>query len=419
MKVDKFILKNGLKILQINNPSANTVAVGIFVGVGSRHESNKLNGISHFLEHLMFKSNDKYTTAEIAEKLDSLGAKYNAETSYESTHYYIYGDSKNYLDFIDIICNIYLSPKLDKQDIELERGVVIEELNSFIDDQNEIINDRMNETLFNNSQLKNPIIGTEKNIKSFTRNDLVNYRKKYYVPENTVFVISGNFNKDKSFNLIKKLLEPLKKSNNDLSYELNQLKPQTKPRLILDYDENIAQTDIMITFRSESMYSENNFKYDIISDILASGISSRLFKLLRNKMAITYSIYSYNIAYKSEGVFVINIGVNNGRVDEAIRKILNEIRFLRENGISEEELEKCKKIRETALKLSFQTPQDLLQYAGLEELFYKKVITLEKRIEFYNKINLKDINNLMEILFKSENLNIIIYGAFIKDKEIF
>ncbi len=393
-------LNNKLRILMIPNNKFDSIAVGIFVKVGSRYEDNKNNGISHFLEHMLFK--DK----KLIEKLDCLGAKYNAETSYETTHYYIYGSKKDCFEFIELISNIYKSSSFKIEDIEQEKKVITEELNMLIDDSDEIINDEINKKVFYNSNLKLPIIGTKKNIKSFTKKDLEEYYKKYYVPPNTLFVISGNFNYKLVYEKIKQNFDSIKyidKKNYLLSMPKSII--QKEPKLHLIKDNNLTQTNIMITYRSNNMMENNELYYDIIADILSSGCSSRLFNLLRNKLGISYYNYSYNLSYLYEGIFIINVGVDPNRSKECINEILKELEKLYKNGITQEELNKSKKIRETNYMFSIENPLDILNYFGQIELFQ-----INDKFKDLNKIKVNDINKIIKKMFNKDNLNIFVHG---------
>lgn len=420
-RVYRKIMDNKMRVLLIPIEETDTVAVGIFIKIGSRYEDKKTSGIAHFLEHMMFKGTEHMTSQVISEKLDSVGAKYNAETSYETTHYYIYGH-KNDIDlFINLMTEIYLYPLFREEDIITERGVVIEELNMVKDDPQEIIQDMFHSVLFTNSSLKYPIIGTKKNISSFTRKDLIKFRHHYYTPERTVFVVSGNIDKNAVFESIeKKFAKHIYKNYHDVILPITDPPFQSKPNIVYKANKDISQTNVMIVFRSTSMYSKYADIYDIISDVLSSGSSSRLFILLRNKLGITYFANAYNIAYAYEGAFAIHIGVDNKRVDEAIRNIFGELMNLKKKGITAEEVEKAKKIRITAFSLSLQTPQDLLNYYGLQELYYrvgqvpsdsKHKTDVKTRIQEYEAITVEEVNLTIKHLFTPENLNIIIYGS--------
>lgn len=427
-KINRKILDNGMRLLFIPMTNSDTVSMGIYVKAGSRYETVKENGIAHFLEHMMFKGTKHMSSVDIATKLDSVGAKYNAGTSYESTYYYLYGHKEYTKLFIDIISDIYINPVFHESDILTERNVVVEELNMMKDEPSEIIHNLMYETLFSNSSLGLPIIGTKNNILNFTRNDFINFRKNKYTSDRTVFVIAGNFNLK---NISKYVVGKFKHNNfenNNSKHIMIPFSPeikQSKSSIIVNHNKNISQTHIIISFKSDNIYSDNLYIYDIVADILASGSSSRLFDLLRNKLGITYFINVYNTSYLHEGVFTIHIGVDNKRVDEAINKILKELKDIKINGITNDELNKAKNIRISSVAVELQTPNDLMSYYGMQELIYNvgasassnvdrtKVSTL---IDNYKKIDKKTVNNLINSLFVEHNMNIFIYGTKNKSK---
>ena len=419
--IHRDILDNKMNLLLIPNHQTDTIAVGMFVKVGARYETKETNGISHFLEHMMFKGTVNYPKNKIPELLDSVGAIYNAETSYESTCYYIYGHKNDIKLFIDIISDIFLNPELRDDDIALEKGVVIEEFNMFRDDPQDIIDNMLHKTIFHHCSLKYAIIGTKENIMRFNSNDLRKFRDEYYIPERTIFVVSGNFDIDSVYNLIK----------NNMAYVSNfksiALAPQTNkkinfnPKISVREHSNIAQTHIIIAFRSDSVYSKYCDIYELIAAILSSGSSSRLFNLLRNKLGVSYFTTAQNYAYSGEGIFCIQMAVDNKRVDEVIKEVLKEIKNLRKyNCITISELAKVKKIKTTAFSLALQTPVDLMNYYGTQDLFNNigilpegaiKRKDVQTRIRDFESISLEQVIEVSRSLFKNKNLNIIIYGS--------
>lgn len=421
-RVYRKILNNNMRCLLIPMDDTDTVAVGIFIKVGSRYETAQNSGVAHFLEHMMFKGTTHLQTSTISNQLDSVGARYNAETSYEQTNYYIYGHKNDTELFIKLITDLYQNPLFREEDIKVEKGVVIEELNMAADDANEQVHEMMFADIFDNSSLKMPIIGTKKNILNYTRKDIVSFRKQYYIPERTAFVVSGNFNKHRIYKLIKNLFKKSPKSENDpnnhIPFPLFDPPVQIKPNLQIK-KKKIAQTSLVIAFRSHSIYSEREEIYDIIADVLTSGSSSRLFTLLRNKLGAIYFCSAYNMSFTYEGIFSIHIGVDNKRVDEVINKVMEELQEMKKKGITQQELDKAKKIRITSFSLSLQTPQDLLSYYGSQEITYRvgnikehadKKTDIKDHISYYDRITLKQVNEVIGELFRSENLNIFIYG---------
>jgi len=419
-KVYRKILPNNMRVLLVPMVNTETIAVGMYVKVGSRYETAYNSGIAHFLEHMMFKGTKHMKTETISYKLDSVGARYNAETSYEHTCYYIYGHKNDTELFVKMIADIYLNPLLNKEDIEIEKGVVTEELNMTADDPNEQLHELIFRNMFTNSSLGMPIIGTLKNIKNYTQRDIIDFRSKFYVPERTVFIITGNFSKNKILNLIKgifkhKMTNVIKQDKLSRSqlYPLDDPIIQTMP-LIKIKKSKVSQTSIAIVFRSHSLYSGREEIYDLLSDILTTGTSGRLFILLRNKLGAIYYVSSNNMSFMHEGIFVINIGADNKRVSEIIDKVLEELHSIKKNGVSQEELDKAKKIRITSFTLGLQTPQELLSYYGMNEIMYgiDNVYrnSIKDNIKKYEKITLTEINEVADELFRKEHINIFING---------
>lgn len=419
-KVYRNTLDNKLKTILIPIDHSDTVAVGIFVKVGSRYETENNNGISHFLEHMMFKGSRHYSGASISEKLDSVGAIYNAETSFESTSYYIYGHKTDLELFIKIMIDIYTNPIFREEDIITERGVVYEELNMYKDDPQDMLDNFIHEMVFSNSSLKLPILGSKKVLSGISRKDLVSFRKKYYVPERTVFVVSGNFDKKKIFDMLKSRLAKLKNGNHDIIVPIQDPIIQTKEEQFTLEKIDMAQTIVTLVYRSHSYFSTYSDIYDIIADVLASGSSSRLYNLLRNKMGATYFSYAENIAHTYEGIFLINLSVDSKRVKEVIEKVKEEINKLIKKGITVQELEKAKKIRITAFALGLQTPQNLMNFYGTQEIMYNigaiplhvnnMRVNVKTRIEDYRNIELRTVNAVIKDLFRDDKLNIFVLG---------
>ncbi len=412
-------LKNKLRTVLVPIDHTDTVAVGIFVKVGSRYETEINNGTSHFLEHMVFKGTRHYPGMSISEKLDGVGAIYNAETSYEMTSYYIYGHKSDLELFIKIIIDIYSNPLFKEEDIITERGVVYEELNMYKDDSTEVLDNFVNETMFNNSSLKYPILGTKKILSTITRKDLINFRKKYYVPERTVIVVSGDFDRKKIFEMLDSRLSKIKNGTHDIIMPIQDPVIQTKREDYMISKQDISQTLVTIAFKSYSLFSQYSDIYDIISDVLSTGSSSRLFNLLRNKMGATYFSHSSNSAFTYEGLFTINLGVDSKRTEEVIGKVIEELQKLVKKGITKEELEKAKKIRITAFALGLQTPQDLMNFYGNQEIMFRvgsvphhvqSKINVKTRIEDYEKIELVTVNAVIKDLFREDKMNVFVYG---------
>ena len=409
-KFIKKILKNGLRIIMIPIYNTDIISFGTFVETGSRFETSENNGIAHFLEHMVFKGTNKRNSSKLLSDLDKVGAQYNAATSYEFTFYEIHGNNNDGMKFLDILLDIYKSPKFYSQDIEKEKGVIMEEINmSFADGENKI-NNEMSRLIYKDSPMARTILGPKDNITKFTRKDFINFRKSFYIPIKTVIVVAGKFDNDKIFNKINRELGSLKNPDNYI-YRPPIKIIQERPRLSIINRKELPQTLVMITFRSIDLYQiDKSYIIDFIADILTGGSTSKLFTLLRTKLGVVYFVSAHSEKYTDNGVFTIYMGVNNDRVSQVLILVLNELSKLRKNLITTTDLKKIKKLKETSLLFSLQQPQDYLFHHGFNELFLKRNIKIQDMVNAYKKIHPYEIRETAKELFQGKNLNIVIMG---------
>lgn len=420
-KVYRSILKNNMRVLFIPLTGIDICSVGIFVKVGSRYETEKNNGISHFLEHLMFKGTKNYSSEKIFNELDNVGAVYNAGTGFEYTNFYINGHSDYIQLYLDILIDIFVNATYKDKDIETERGVIFEEINMYKNDIEDVMADNVNRVMFKNSSLKYPILGTKSSLSKLTRKDIMHFRKTYYVPERSVLVIAGSlgsFDRDKLLRYISPKLEELQMGNTDHIMPISDMEIQIEPRIeYIKYKTTTPYT--CICYRSQSIFSSYLEEYDLIANILTAGSSSRLYNTLREKLGISYMTYAENISYQYEGIFCIYTYSDYRNAAKIVDYILQEIYILTEKGITEEELNKAKKIKIASLSMTLQTPNDIMSYQGMNELDYRvgsvnidkvKRTKISSRVSYITNIDLNTINGVIKNLFNREKLNIIIVG---------
>ena len=418
-------VSNGMKILLVKTHTQNIVSVGMFVKAGSRYETKKNNGIAHFLEHMTFKGTKKRNAAKLNNDLDSVGAQYNASTSYEYTHYDIHGMSKDLNLFLDVIVDIFYNPIFKDSDIKTERKVVIEELKMYKDKHDRVLEEIINKKLYAGTSLEMPIIGTEENIKKFTKKDLQDFRNKFYSHNNSLLVVSGDFDIKTIGKQIEKTFTKYSKNfkNPKLIQQQFIITPQKRPYLFIKKISapcSLNQTLVYITFRTFGNNHPLSSVTDLVADLFSNGSSSRLFTLLRNKLGVTYFSNAYNEQYKDFGSFFIALGVDPNRVNEVIKAVLNEINKLKNKLISSKEVDKIQNIRETDISLKLQNPSDYLYYYGFEELFSNSEdpFSIYHHLEEINDISPQDIRLVCNKIFTPERLNIFVYGDFHKKDEL-
>lgn len=409
-KIIKKILKNGLRVIMIPINNTEIISLGTFVETGSRFESIENNGIAHFLEHMVFKGTNKRSSSKLLSDLDKVGAIYNAGTSYEYTYYEIHGNHKDGMSFLDILLDIYKDPKFNSKDIKNEKGVVMEEINMNSVDGENVLHKEMNKLIYKNTPMSRTILGPKENISKFTRKDFIDFRKNFYIPTKTVIGIAGNFDVDKVFTKINKSLGSLKNPDK-YNYRLPIKIIQERPHLSILNRDDLPQTLIMITFRSIDLYEINKgYILDFIADILTGGSTSKLFYLLRTKLGAVYFVSAYSEMYTDNGTFTLYMGVDNSRVDLVLFLVLNELTKLRRNLVTDADLKKVKKLKETSLLFALQQPKDHLFHHGFNELFLKRHIKIQDMLDAYKKIHPFEIREMAKQIFQGKNLNIVIMG---------
>ena len=409
-------VKDSSKLMQtllIPLKNSNTVTVGIFINAGSRQETEAY-GIAHFLEHMTFKGTIKRTSEQLMTNLDSIGANYNAMTGHEFTLYYISGDPRDILTLLDIVIDIYLNPTFPESDIEKEKNVVLEELGMNEDNNHKQLSIQIFKKLFKNSDstLARPIIGFKNSILKMNRSDIITYRQNNYMGSNCLLCVSGNFSNNEIIPFIEKQFQAklthvkhntnLFNSNIQSELKITHINPLSEQHFHIN--KNINQTIINFVFNSYNSFNKNNFAVDLVCDILSNGFSSRLFNLLRNKMGVSYYNNSYNINLSDNGQVIISVGVNHNFVLTTIIEILNELKNISNNGISEFELKKSKKQNETSLLFQFKDPFEYLMYYGKNLLTKYPLYSLTDLLKNIDNVSMNDVNNIISQLFHKKNL---------------
>jgi predicted Zn-dependent peptidase len=416
MQFNKTILKNGLRIITIpmvDNPS---VTVLVMVAAGSKYETKAENGISHFLEHMVFKGTPRRPkAADISRELDSIGAQHNAFTSQEYTGYYAKVDSRHAALALDIVSDLYNNPLLDAAEMEKEKGVIVEEIRMYEDIPQAKVGRLFFELVYGDQPAGWDIAGTEGNVRSFNREAVVAYRSAHYVAEATTVVVSGHFNE-------KQILADIEKSFAGISSLKKKDKVKVKekqdgPQVKIGWKET-DQTHIILGVRSFSLPSPYRPALSILSCILGKGMSSRLFDKLRNQMGICYYVGADSDLYTDHGIFEVSAGVDNSRVDEAIKVILSELAKTTKEKVSETELTKVKDFIAGNTMLGLETSDDRANYAGMKEVLEGKVKTPSESIAQIRAVTAEQVLEVAQKIFVDKNLNLAIVGNY-KDEERF
>ncbi len=414
MKFNKTILKNGLRLITIpmaDNPSATVL---VLVEAGSKYETKETSGISHFLEHMVFKGTPKRPKAsDISRELDSIGAHYNAFTSQEFTGYYAKADARHIDTIIDVVSDMCQNPLFETAEIEKEKGVIIEELRMYRDLPQRHVHDVMSHLMHGDQPAGWEIIGTEETIKSFNRDSFLKYRGDHYVASATTIIVSGSFDEkaiagkiEKAFAGIptgpKKGKAPVKES-------------QSTPAVAVEAKET-DQTHLVIAVRTFPVDDARISVMQVLSTILGGGMSSRLFQKMRDELGICYYIRASHNAFTDHGDLAISAGVDNSRVDLAVKEILAECARLVREAVPAAELKKAKDYIAGTTMLELETSDSRAEFAGLDEALKGKIETPEEMIAKVNAVTAADVQALAREIFTNEGLNMALIGRAKKEQ---
>ena len=398
-------LDNGIPVLIDNIESINTVSLGIFVNTGSRNEYPEESGVSHYIEHMMFKGTETRTAKEISEIIDNEGGMINAYTSRDLTVYYIQMLSNKIGTGIDVLSDMFMNSTFSEENLEKERNVIIEEIRMYDDIPEEIIHDENVKYAVTGVQ-SNSVLGTIESLKGITRERFLKYFNEQYVASNLVISVAGKVDVDEIYNLLNKGIGKFRDSSFrrdiDTSFTING-------------GENIIKKDtnqVHLCFNTRGNGVKDDMKYPgaIISSVLGGNMSSRLFQKIREERGLAYSVYSYGTAFLEGGLFTIYAGTTKESYKEVLEIIKNEFNDIRENGISESELQKSKNQFLSMLTFSLESSKGKMSRMANSYLLYDEVIDIDEIIEKIEKITLEDIKRTAEYLFQEEYYSYTVLG---------
>lgn len=409
----KQTFSNGLRLVAIPMKNTKTVTVLVMVGVGSKYETKKINGISHFLEHMFFKGTQRRPTPkDITETIDRVGGKINAFTGEEYSGYCVKID-QNHLDTaLDIISDMLVNSKFEETEIKRERGVILEEINMYNDMPQKYVQELFEKLLYGDQPAGWRVIGEKEIIMSIKRSGLLDYLKNHYIASNMTICISGNFDlktiKDKVIQYFAKI--KIGQLKNKLKTKERQAKSQT-----LLHFKKTDQTHFCLGVRSYDLFHPLRFAQEILAIILGGNMSSRLFTEVREKQGLAYYIYSEANESTDTGCLVTRAGVDSRRVNQAINAILKEYREIKTYGIKNEELDKAKDFIQGRMALDLESSDEIASFFAGQEILKNEIETPEEIIKRINAVTVNDIKKVAKDIFKPEKLNLAMIGPF-KDK---
>src|SRR3989344_2946428 len=394
---------SGLRLVTIPMPATRTVTALVLVGTGSKYETKEINGISHFLEHMMFKGTTKRPGyLDISRELDSIGAEYNAFTSKEYTGYYAKASSDKIDVIMDVIFDIYLNSKLDEKAITVEKGVIAEEINMIHDYPSRQVGNLFEKLLYGDQPAGWEIAGEKEIITALKRDDFVNYFNTHYIAENTIVAVAGDIDPEKVKEKVSVHFENIRKGD---KFTKNPTKEeQSAPASLIHYKKT-DQSHFILGFRSFDMYNDKKYPLAVLSTILGGGMSSRLFGEVREKRGLAYYVHAGSQEYTDSGYFAVSAGVNNEKAVEAVDVVLCELAKVKKEGVTPLELRQAvdQIIGRTALGLEHS--DRIAEVFADPILYHGKVLTPEEELDKIKKVTLSDIREVAKEVFEKNKWN--------------
>ncbi len=390
---------NGLRLIVNKMEGLMSVSIGVLVKTGSINESAEENGISHFIEHVMFKGTGKRSAFEISDHIDRIGAQINAFTSKELTCYYTKSTGEHMEDSLEILSDIFFNSKFDKDELEREKGVIIEEINMSEDTPEDICLDLLSESYYGKEGLGRTILGPAKNIKRFTADDVRKYMSKYYTPDNVVISLAGNVDVEKSMKLVEEYFAS-RFSSKKGGKQIKTVIPKPKH---LYKSKKIEQTHIGFAMKGYMANDKLADAFNIANTVFGGGMSSRLFQRIREELGLCYSVYSYASQYKDNGLLEIYAGVNTASRDLAVNAIVEEVRNFKTNGITEQEFNRGKEQIKSAFVFGRESTASQMLLYGKYLLFLEQEYDYAKRIAEIESVSIDDVNTAIQGSFDVEN----------------
>jgi len=414
----KTVFPNGLKLITAPVKGTEAITVLVLLPVGSRYEAKKINGASHFIEHLLFKGTEKRpNNLVIAKELDGLGAEYNAFTGKDHTGYWIKVKEDRIEIALDVLADMIFNSIFDPAEVERERGVIVEEIKMYEDNPLFYIEDLFEQTLYGRHPLGWLISGTEEIIKKIKRDEILDFWRQFYQPNKILIVLSGAIKSKQSIlKLIQKYfsrsVETKKTRSQFQGYHLRHL---PKPLINLLFRET-KQVQLALGVPAYSYFHPKIEELTLFALILGGNMSSRLFTEVRVKRGLAYFIKTNLNFYQDAGNFIIQAGLDQGKITEAIKVILDELRRIKNQGVSPEELQRAKDYFEGKLKLALEDSAEVAGWYGKQELLIGKILTPQEKTQKIQQVTRDGIKMVARDILKS-GLNLAMIGPF-KDRRL-
>jgi predicted Zn-dependent peptidase len=404
-------LENGLTIVGEEIPYLRSVSLGMWVNAGSRMEDEKNSGTSHFIEHMLFKGTKNRSAKDIVSEIDNIGGQLNAFTTKECTCYYIKLLDEHIGIGIDVLSDMILNSNFDEGEIKKEKSIILEELKMYEDSPDDLSYDFLLENIYKDNALGMNILGTEKSLDEMSRESILDYFEKLYVPNNAVVSISGNFNFDKLVRDLSLKFGEWKSGETNIVLEEAEFSP-----CFITKNKDTEQVSLAICMKGIALEDDQDtYALSVVNNIFGASGSSRLFQKIREDKGLVYSIYSEETLYRKCGEFGIFSSMSTENVEEVYNLIMQEIEYLKKNYITEEELKFSKEQLKGSYILDLESTGNRMGMIGKSMLLSQNIKTTDEILESIEMIDMKSVKDVVDKVFGTAEIGVCIVGRDVED----
>jgi predicted Zn-dependent peptidase len=404
--IEATTLKNGVRVISEEMPHVRSVSLGVWIKTGSRRETATENGISHFIEHMLFKGTKNRSAEDIARSVDSIGGGLDAFTAKEMVSYNTKVLDEHLPLAFDVLADMVRNPLFREEDIEKEKGVILEELKMEVDNPEYLLHDIFSSNFYKDHPLGKPIIGTKDTVRAFDRGMIDDYYQRYYSPSNILITAAGNLNHERLVDLARQYFEDLR-VNGTLAPDVA---PVPHARLVFRDKKSLEQTHLYMGVPAYPFSHELRFACYALNTILGGGMSSRLFQNIREKQGLAYAVYSELAMYHDTGCMAIYAGTAVETAGQVIQSIVKEFREIKENLVPAEELRRAKDNLKGSFMLGLESTSSRMSNLARQELHFKRFFSLDEMIEKIESVTAQQIRDIAGEFFNSKNITLAVLG---------
>src|SRR5271167_2466003 len=404
--IQRAVLPNGLTILTEQMDHIRSVSMGIWVKSGSRHEDPNVNGISHFVEHMVFKGTTSRSAEDIARQVDSIGGNMDAFTGKETICFNIKVLDEHLPIAVDVLGDMVLHPVFDANEIMRERGVILEEIKMDEDNPDYLVHEIFTQNFFKDHPLGKPILGTKETVRRFEQPAVLDYYSSKFAPNNLIISAAGSLSHHELVELLRERFGPLTAGSNGW----HDTPPKTNSRIILRNKKALEQVQICLGVPSYPISHEKRYASYILNTLLGGGMSSRLFQNVREKQGLVYSIFSELNPFRDTGCLSIYAGTSLESAPKVVELIVNEFRDLKQNHISDEELRRTKEQLKGSLMLSLESTTARMSNLARQEMYFDRFFGLDEIIERIEAVTVEELVSLADDFFHGDKIAVTVLG---------